>query len=408
MVADLPDINTLKEIELGEIATVLTWYQGNPTEDAFLCDQEDFELNEEQDVDYLTAKKSINIPATTLCLIILSKLVDGFKACLMLFVDQNGTKTKTLKKLIYLQSMIKNFDEILYYSIKMPDDSLFYLPSNCNKWERLSEYYELVELATEKEVDESYANFAYMIICGNSAISKGAEESNKLIGFIKTSIYGGYYLLDKKSSKDQFNYFFANPKYEIAMSLLNLLEKEFVTHIYNMGMPDLKVHQVIYIPKTESKFGKLLKKQTPSTEELKEGQFEKISDSDYNDMPPQDSSYHTRDDIFDPETHVKVRVLFDRYIKGLSNTSDKATSKFELGDLSVSKIYNKIMGNDTSHSSIKDEEAIMHVHGGGFIAMSSKSHQIYSRVLTKKTQIPIFSVDYRLSPDSKYPDALED
>ena len=54
------------------------------------------------------------------------------------------------------------------------------------------------------------------------------------------------------------------------------------------------------------------------------------------------------------------------------------------------------------------DEVVLHVHGGGFIAMSSKSHQIYSRVLAKDTNLPIFSIDYRLSPDHKYPDALED
>jgi len=54
------------------------------------------------------------------------------------------------------------------------------------------------------------------------------------------------------------------------------------------------------------------------------------------------------------------------------------------------------------------EAIILHVHGGGFIAMSSKSHQIYSRVLARDTKYAVFSVDYRLAPENKYPDALED
>ena len=50
----------------------------------------------------------------------------------------------------------------------------------------------------------------------------------------------------------------------------------------------------------------------------------------------------------------------------------------------------------------------MHVHGGGFVAMSSCSHQNYTRVWANSLDIPVFSVDYRLSPASHFPDALND
>lgn len=40
--------------------------------------------------------------------------------------------------------------------------------------------------------------------------------------------------------------------------------------------------------------------------------------------------------------------------------------------------------------------------------MSSSSHQNYTRIWTNELNIPIFSVDYRLSPASKFPDALND
>lgn len=57
---------------------------------------------------------------------------------------------------------------------------------------------------------------------------------------------------------------------------------------------------------------------------------------------------------------------------------------------------------------VKRKEVVLHIHGGGFIAMSSKSHQIYTRVLARDTNYPIFSVDYRLAPEHPYPDGLED
>lgn len=51
---------------------------------------------------------------------------------------------------------------------------------------------------------------------------------------------------------------------------------------------------------------------------------------------------------------------------------------------------------------------MMHIHGGGFVAMSSSSHQNYTRVWAEFLDIPIFSVDYRLSPEVAFPDALND
>jgi len=56
-----------------------------------------------------------------------------------------------------------------------------------------------------------------------------------------------------------------------------------------------------------------------------------------------------------------------------------------------------------------DIDAIMiHIHGGGFVAMSSASHQTYTRKWANEVGIPIFSIDYRLAPEHAYPAALND
>lgn len=51
---------------------------------------------------------------------------------------------------------------------------------------------------------------------------------------------------------------------------------------------------------------------------------------------------------------------------------------------------------------------LIHIHGGAFIASSSNYHQSYSRQLTKKLGIPIFSIDYGLAPQSPFPRGIED
>ncbi|TNV84221.1 hypothetical protein FGO68_gene12045 [Halteria grandinella] len=54
------------------------------------------------------------------------------------------------------------------------------------------------------------------------------------------------------------------------------------------------------------------------------------------------------------------------------------------------------------------DKLIIHIHGGGFISMSSSSHQNYTRIWANETGVPIFSIDYRLSPKHQFPAALND
>ncbi len=54
------------------------------------------------------------------------------------------------------------------------------------------------------------------------------------------------------------------------------------------------------------------------------------------------------------------------------------------------------------------DKIVIHIHGGGFIAMSTRSHQTYLRQWAKQTGMVVFSVEYRLAPVHKYPDGLDD
>lgn len=51
---------------------------------------------------------------------------------------------------------------------------------------------------------------------------------------------------------------------------------------------------------------------------------------------------------------------------------------------------------------------IFHCHGGGFVAQSSKSHEVYLREWAVRLGAPIVSIDYSLAPQAPYPRALEE
>ncbi|KAK9686035.1 Hormone-sensitive lipase (HSL) N-terminus [Popillia japonica] len=51
---------------------------------------------------------------------------------------------------------------------------------------------------------------------------------------------------------------------------------------------------------------------------------------------------------------------------------------------------------------------LIHCHGGGFVAQSSRSHECYLRQWAKDLDVPILSIDYSLAPQAPYPRALEE
>lgn len=51
---------------------------------------------------------------------------------------------------------------------------------------------------------------------------------------------------------------------------------------------------------------------------------------------------------------------------------------------------------------------LFHCHGGGFVAQSSKSHELYLRDWAVSLNTPILSVDYSLAPEAPFPRALEE
>ena len=51
---------------------------------------------------------------------------------------------------------------------------------------------------------------------------------------------------------------------------------------------------------------------------------------------------------------------------------------------------------------------LFHMHGGGFVSQTSKSHQSYLKKWAKQLGIPILSVDYSVAPEAPYPRAVEE
>lgn len=51
---------------------------------------------------------------------------------------------------------------------------------------------------------------------------------------------------------------------------------------------------------------------------------------------------------------------------------------------------------------------VIHCHGGGFVAQTSKSHEVYLKRWAFSLEVPLLSIDYSHAPQAPFPRALEE
>ncbi|XP_033099091.1 hormone-sensitive lipase-like [Anneissia japonica] len=96
--------------------------------------------------------------------------------------------------------------------------------------------------------------------------------------------------------------------------------------------------------------------------------------------------------------HVQMRLLCFQEREGQAWLFPLPKSKEE----SINNRENKVQPSPLSRS------LLIHFHGGGFVAQTSKSHEVYLRSWCKELGVPILSVDYSLAPEAPFPRAFEE
>ncbi len=93
--------------------------------------------------------------------------------------------------------------------------------------------------------------------------------------------------------------------------------------------------------------------------------------------------------------------MFEKQERGQFMIRLVASSKIDLKG--IFKKHVKVSEKIQSHF----KKVVIHIHGGGYIAMSSSSHQSYLRKFAKQTGAAVFSIDYPLAPSHKFVSIFE-
>ncbi|HEY0426225.1 MAG TPA: alpha/beta hydrolase [Pyrinomonadaceae bacterium] len=88
--------------------------------------------------------------------------------------------------------------------------------------------------------------------------------------------------------------------------------------------------------------------------------------------------------------------------------SPKFFQKLHVRGLNLRRVEEENVRGEWLETQQSGPEVIFYVHGGGFVSCSSRTHRPITATLARLTNFRVFSLDYRLAPEHRFPAALDD
>lgn len=89
------------------------------------------------------------------------------------------------------------------------------------------------------------------------------------------------------------------------------------------------------------------------------------------------------------------------------NLNRKPPNNFSYNDLGISE-EGDIYLREYVPSNLKTDKAMLYFHGGGYVLGSVETHHNFVALMSIALGMKIYSLEYRLSPENKFPNALAD
>ena len=210
-----------------------------------------------------------------------------------------------------------------------------------------------------------------------------------------------YYGTQQAKAETQALLQFINPNIQEAFKAWNLTEHPILSTALYVFIPIIGYDDLIHVPRI---FPRITKEVILN--EYKNNTFNKLHPMDESDFQPPDFSSvkaEVLEELFNKgDNKIPVRILAPNHLN--LKTNDPGTLRKVL--TKTTNLFNK--GFSKTSQNNFDGTIVVHIHGGGFVSMSSATHRVYLNRWVKDLNIVHFSIDYRLSPENKYPDGLDD
>jgi hormone-sensitive lipase len=301
-----------------------------------------------------------------------------------------GMGNEDYDNLIILLSKLETLAEMFDSSLTSPKDDLFWIPQDSPRWQRLKTRCDIETIGDSERVSSSFNDFVLKVAVGQAFMASGMHEEKGIMQKLSIGVMLIVYNIFKKKALRRTRVFYAKPRLDITRRVWELAESKLGIQFFHISLPKIAYNKVIFIPRI-----------APS---LLQNSIYETSNSGliHYTALMNESLMHTGTKYsltWDPKkVRVPIRILAPSQVVSIAK-EEKNKSHISCCD-SEASLY--------SFPSIQFDKLILHIHGGGFIASSSSSHQNYTRKWVNGLHIPVFSVDYRLAPEHPYPCAIED
>lgn len=279
-------------------------------------------------------------------------------------------------------------EHIIAGSMNADMNDIFYKPANSEEWKvivnsRLVEVVEFKDKGFEKKMGKFQESVATMLAAGSSQMENSQVCLESLIGIGMNAMYYGLFP-SKRALQSEI--FISNDNPEITTKLMSLADSKFTYPFLKLVFPSIKFHRTIFVPK-------LLPRLTVDSYK---------HDEDLSVFL--DPARRSRGAVQSPEVQRLLEGRVAPYVKEKPKVVPDSLVKVRI-------ISPSPLPKGCGKAPLKDmnfDRVVIDIHGGGFIATTSRCHQTYLRKWAKDAKVPILAIDYKLAPAVKYPYILDE
>ena len=321
------------------------------------------------------------------------------------FKDNNFLNNKTKKNEIVFYDLVYLFDKIYDLALCLNNGYILDINDICNipeddrEWKKMNnKIFRIIPKNNEeieKDIEEQdrsnpfFMSLLFKVIHKPSAVSK-----------VTSAIGNGIkYKLSEEKTEHDCKKGKLNLSEEIIFKFFRLWRNKFLKSILVKTFDNIKFRKKLYLKREQR--------------EINLEYIQKLNDFLNGKIP---SNQSTSNGILNDDIEIKEKPI---YLEQIEKSEKKYYVSTRL--LHTSKIYFKgekiekkkfIPFSKPSIILPKEnqirETILIHIHGGAFIGSSTFTHENYLRKWCNKLNIPIIGIDYGLSPENKYPTALND
>jgi hormone-sensitive lipase len=284
-------------------------------------------------------------------------------------------KSQHMGELTILDSKLSTLTELFEFAISMDENDLLCLQQDHPRWEAIKTHVKVHTFDQPALLQQHIQGVTYLIASGFAYISKAFERTGKTARRLVMGLGAVYYMAAKKKALRQARISLAKPDILLTKLAMDQLDSKLMASITEKAFTKIHTHKVIFVPRV-------------SLNDLNPGSVIQPQVSESDQFNPNFTL-----DIGENEDRIKIRVLAPFSIPALDP------------DISTVGCFG---GAPRPEHTDLVRGVVYHIHGGGFVGMSSRSHQSYTRQWANQLQTVVFSVDYRLAPEHPFPAGLED